>query len=590
MSANHPIKKSFSRAALSAALFAALGALSAPSLAQGNLEFAPGRILVMPKAGLPEAALTKILEQDGGGVQTKRVGKSELRIVEMRPGAEQKLVERLSRHPHIKFAELDMRGKLALVPTDPYFGSQWHLNKVRAPEAWDSATGVGVTVAMLDTGVDCTHPDLVAVCVPGWNFVNNNSNTADDVGHGTLTAGVVAASLDNAIGVAGIAGRAKIMPLKIGSSTGFYYSDVASGLTYAADRGVRVANMSIYGALGSSAILNAAQYMKSKGGLVITSAGNNATDPGWADSPYIIAVSATDQNDALAGWSNFGRYISMTAPGVGIWTTSVGAGYSAPSGTSVASPVVAGVVALMMAANSNLSNLDVERLLYSTAVDLGASGRDSQFGYGRVDAGAGVLAALRATTTVDTTRPVAVIAAPLDGSTVSGLVPVQVSATDNVGVVKVQLYANGSLIASDTTTPYAFTFDSTRFPNGISNLSALAYDAAGNVGASAAVSVNVNNLAAVPDTTAPTVSLGNPREGDVVRGKVTVSVAGTDNSGAVALRLSLFINGQKRAEGLGGTLNYNWNTTKESSKSFIVRVTAQDAAGNLTAKSVSVTK
>src|SRR6185369_1486867 len=152
----------------------------------------------------------------------------------------------------------------------------------------------------------------------------------------------------------------------------------------------------------------------------------------------------------------------------------VGGGYSTAWGTSFSSPIVAATVALMMSANPKLSSTQIESLLYSTATDLGAPGRDIYYGYGRVNAAAAVQAALGATTTVDTQPPTASISAPGSSVTVSGLVPVSVSANDNVGVTKVELRVNGWAVATDTMAPYGFSWDSTTVANGMATLSAVA--------------------------------------------------------------------------------------------------------------------
>ena len=442
--------------------------------------FASGRILVMPRAGLPDAALAKILNEQGGG-KARRIGNSELRIVDLSAGAERAMVARLAKHPHIKFAELDQRVESAAVPNDPYYGSEWHISKINAATAWDYSTGSGVTIAVLDTGVDGTHPDLSARMVPGWNFYDNNSNTSDVHGHGTAVAGSAAATLNNGTGVAAVAGQAKIMPVRISDANAqAYWSTVAQGLTWAADHGARVANISFVGVAGSSSVQNAAQYMKNKGGLVVVAAGNNNREEGITPTTTMIPVSATDANDAKTSFSSWGNFVAMSAPGINIWTTTRGGGYQQWWGTSIATPVTAGVVALMMASNSSLSSTQVESLLYSTAVDLGAAGRDSVFGYGRVNAAAAVAAARGAVSTVDTQAPSVAITSPGASTTVGGLVSVNLNASDNVGVTRVDLQVNGSVVASDTGAPFAFSWDSTKVANGMATLTATAYDAAGN--------------------------------------------------------------------------------------------------------------
>lgn len=585
----------FAVAALSVASALACSGAAAQAFAVNSAEpaFAPGRILVMPRAGLPDAALSKILDDNGGG-KTRRVGKSELRIVDLPAGKERSMVEKLSRHPHIKFAEVDRLVKVSATTNDPYLGSEWHIQKIGATTAWDSAFGTGVTIAILDTGVDGTHPDLAGSMVQGWNVYDNNSNTADVYGHGTKVAGAAAASANNGMGVAGVAGTAKIMPIRISDTTGAAsFSAMASGITWAADHGARVANIS-YVSADSAAVNSAASYMKSKGGLVTTSAGNYGTDALITPTTAMIPVSATDSNDAMASWSSFGAFVALSAPGVGIYTTTNGGGYGSVSGTSFSSPVTAGVIALMMSAKASLTSADVEILLYKSAVDLGATGRDAYYGYGRVDAAAAVRSAVGAVSTADTVVPTASISAPLGSTSVSGLVAVNASASDNIGVSRVELRVNGALLATDTAPPYSFSWDSKTVVNGMTNLVATAYDAAGNAGNSAPVSVAVSNVATTttttPDTSAPTVVISNPKNGARVTGMVSIGVTSTDNNGTSGIRDSLYINGKMVATAIGGTLSYNWNTRKLAAGTYAVQAVATDAAGNTTSQAVTVTK
>lgn len=583
-------QRGFNVAALALAAALACGSVGAQSLARGEAteSYAPGRVLVMPRAGLPDAALVKILEEHGGG-KARRLGNSNLHIVDLPAGAEKTLVERLSRHPHIKFAELDRWVLPNLVTNDPYLGSQWHLPKIGANAAWDAARGDGVTIAILDTGVDALHPDLLARMVPGWNIYDNNSNTSDVYGHGTKVAGAAAASMSNGVGVSGVAGNARIMPIRISGIDGSAsLSAMAQGLTWAADKGARVANIS-YLSADSAAVNSAASYMKSKGGLVTTSAGNSGVDQNIAATSSMIPVSATDGSDVKTSWSSYGVFVAMSAPGAGIYTTTNGGGYAAVSGTSFSSPITAGVVALMMSANPSLSSSAVEKLLFSTAVDLGTAGRDSLYGYGRVDAAAAVQAALSAVSVVDTSAPAASISAPLGSSTVSGLVAVNVGASDNMGVTKVELRVNGTLIATDTSSPYGFSWDSSKVANGMSSLVATAYDAAGNAGSSAAVAVNVANTFAA-DTSPPTVRISNPVNGAKVTGNITIRVDSTDNNGSAGILQTLYINGKSVASVSGGALSYGWNTRKMAAGSYTIQATAQDAAGNRATQSIQVAK
>jgi thermitase len=563
-------------------------AIAAQPVSVGAEQYARGRILVMPRAGLPDSEFAKVLAPHGG--KGRKVGQSTLHVVELPAGASEKaVVERLSRHPHVKFAEVDRLVKPEFVSNDPYFGSEWHLSKVGAPTAWDLSQGGGVTIAILDSGVDGSHPDLAGQMVPGYNFYDNNTNTSDVHGHGTAVAGVAAAATNNAMGVAGIAGQAKIMPVRIADASAYaYYSTIAKGLTWAADNGARVANCSYGGVAASSAIQSAAQYMKSKGGLVFVSAGNNGINEYVTPTTTMITVSATDSNDALASWSSYGSFVAMSAPGI-TYTTSRGGYYDQWMGTSFSSPLTAGVAALMMAASPSLDGAQIEKLMYSTATDLGAAGRDMYYGYGRVNAAAAVQAAVASAPAVDTQAPAVAISAPLGSSTVSGVVTVDVNATDNVGVARVELRVNGTTVAVDNAAPFAFSWDSASVPNGMNNLAAYAVDAAGNAATSATVSVNVANATIVvaKDTTPPTVSISNPTAGRV-SGNVAVSTSASDDSGAAGITQWLYIDGALVANGSGSTLAYNWNTRKAAKGTHLIEVRAKDAAGNSSSSSVSV--
>lgn len=558
-------------------------------------EYARGRILVEARPGLDNADLDKILKAHGGN-KRRKIGQSNIHIVELPPGLSEKdAVAKLARHPAFKYAQLDRKVSPALAVNDPYIGSAWHINKVGAPAAWDSTMGTGITIAILDTGVNVAHPDLKDRIVPGFNVENNNTDVSDLCGHGTAVAGAAAASTNNALGVAGIAGAARIMPVRIvfKDTTGCHAWDstVAAGITYAADHGARIANVSFTGIAGSPAVISAARYMKSKGGLVFISAGNaNVNENVTPDSNYIV-VSSTDSADNKSSFSSWGSFVALSAPGSGIWTTNNSLGYSAWNGTSFSAPVSAGAAALVMAARPELSAQQVEGLLFSTSVDLGAAGRDIVFGHGRVNAGAAVLAARNYSASVDATAPLASVATPLGSSTVSGLVPVSVNASDNVGVVRVDLQVNGTVVATDSAAPYSFSWNSAGVANGMSTIVALAYDAAGNVGKSVGVAVNVANgtSTVVKDTTAPALTIGNPVNGGSVSGNVTVSINASDNAGPAGISTTIAINGEVKAKGQGGSLAYNWNTRKMRKGVHTVTATARDAAGNLATHSISVT-
>jgi len=568
---------------------------SSSSTGGSTEEWARGRILVMPRAGLPAHAFAAILKEHAG--KARKIGQSDLYIVDLPEFSEEGAIAGLQHNPHIKFAELDRVVLPALTPNDPYFyggaADTWHHFKINTPLAWDTTEGVDITIAILDSGVDGTHPDLSPKMVPGWNFYDNNSNTSPVTSHGTTVAGTAAAITNNDIGIAGVAGKSFIMPLRVSDTSGNGYSStIAQGLTYAADHGAHVANAGFQGITSSLTVQNAAQYMKDKGGLVLVPAGNTGNRESYTITSTMIPISATDENDLKASFSSYGDYVALAAPGVKIWTTTVGGGYSAFSGTSQASPVAAGIVALMMAANPKLSNTEIENLLFSTAVDLGAAGRDTYYGYGRIDAAAAVQAAKSATATQDTEPPIVSIVDPLGGATINGLVPVDIDTSDNVGVARTELWVNNTSVAVDTSSPFAFSWDSSGTANGAANVVVRAYDAAGNM-SSSNISVDVQNTVPAPvtDTTAPVVKIVNPVAGNV-SGTITISVSASDDSGASGITLSIYIDGALKATGTGSTLSTSWNTRSKSVKagSHTIQAVAKDAAGNTSTTSVIVKK
>ena len=479
------------------ALAIGLGA-ALPALAGETGFWAKGRILVETRAGLDDGEFNKILARHGGR-SAARLSKINVHVITLPAGADERFVaEMLKLNPHIASAEVDKLIAPEQVGNDTYYNNAWHLPKIQAPAAWDSSLGTGVTIAILDSGVDGTHPDLKGKMVAGWNFYDRNSNTSDVYGHGTKVAGSAAAASNNGVGVTGVAWNAKIMPVRISNTTGYaYYSTIAEGIYWAADNGARVVNIS-YAVQGSTSVQNAANYLRSKGGIVVNSAGNSgALDTTLANSA-LISVSATGSTDTKTSWSSFGDYVDVAAPGAGIWTTTRGGGYAAVSGTSFSSPITAGVIALMMSANPALKPAELESILKTTAVDLGAAGSDREYGAGRIDAAPAVqkALALAGTKLSDTSAPLVSITSPGSGTTLTGIVPVNVSATDNVGVTKVALYAKGVLIATDLTPQYSFSWDTRTVGDGAASLVAKAYDGAGNIASSVSISVTVANSTA----------------------------------------------------------------------------------------------
>lgn len=555
---------------------------------------ATGQILVSFKAGVNEDTKAKLITRwglaDKGSISGINVRKIKVPV-----GMEDDIVAGISQDPSVKYAEVDAQVYPSLTPNDPLFASEWHDTTMNTPTAWDTTTGTGVLVADVDSGVDPTHPDLAAHLRTdlGWNFVDNNSNTADIYGHGTQTAGTMAAIGNNANQVAGVAYNAGIIPIRVALSDGSaYISTIAQGITYAADHGAKVANASFGYICDNATIENAANYMSQKGGVTTIAAGNYANTTGSATANTdVMCVSATGNTNTLASWSNYGNAIDLSAPGVGIYSTTMGGGAAAVSGTSFSAPNVAGVAALVYAANPSLSASQVRQILINSATDLGATGWDQYYGWGLVDAAKAVALAKNTTSTTplaDTIAPSVSISSPSTGTTVSGTVQFAVSSTDNVGVSKVELWKDGALYATDTTSPYGFSWSTTVSNNGTHTFIAKSYDAAGNVGTSSTVTLSVNN---VSDTTAPSVTITSPANGSVLptHGNATVTVAATDNVGVATIYI-LFDSTVRATCSSASTCSASINLNKVSKGTHTITANAYDSAGNKGTTSITVTK
>lgn len=291
----------------------------------------------------------------------------------------------------------------------------WGINKVKAPVVHSGAwigpdvtpvpiRGAGIRVAVLDTGIDYTHPDLWANYSGGYDFVNNDSDPRDDQGHGTHVAGTIAGLLDNA-GVVGVAPEVDLYAVKVLSSTGSgSFSSIIAGIDWSINNGMHVLNLSLGSSTDPGSTVRAAFDNAAAAGLmVLASAGNSGpgTDTVGYPAKYdsVIAVGSTTSTDAISSFSSTGPAVEVAAPGSSIYSTLNGGGYGYMSGTSMACPHAVGVAALILAAGVTDANGDGKRndearwILSATARDLGTVGRDNVFGNGLIDAEGAVILA-----------------------------------------------------------------------------------------------------------------------------------------------------------------------------------------------------
>ena len=441
---------------------------------------------------------------------------------------------RLRGLPFVRYVEPDPPDAVWIVQDSLPYG----VANIDAEVVWGGSQGAtdvlagqggwGIKVAVIDTGVDCGHADLVGGCAYGANFVNA-ALALDDHGHGTHVAGTIGAR-DNGQGVIGVAPEVELYAVKVLDANGSgSWSAVAAGIDWAVQNGMNVISMSLGGTAGSQAVADAVAAADAAGILVVSAAGNSGccnTVLYPAKYPESMAVAAVDQLDQWASFSSTGPEVDVAAPGVAIYSTVPTvfcalcdpSGYRYLSGTSMATPHVSGVAALLM--SRGWSKSDARSLITDTAVDLGTGGVDDYYGWGRVDAVAAVGGSPAPPPVEedppppteedpppppedpppppedpppppDTTAPTTAITSPSDGATIArrAWVTIQASASDDQGIVRVDFYVKSSLKCSATAAPYACNWKVPGARGKRYNLQSVAYDAAGNVGQSAVVTV-----------------------------------------------------------------------------------------------------
>jgi thermitase len=322
-------------------------------------------------------------------------------------------------NPLVRFVEFDGEVAGALVANDPDLNDPSKVyapQRIQAPAAWDYTTGSqSVIIAIVDTGLTLNHPEFAGRVLPGYDFVNNDADPSDDHGHGTHVAGIAAAGVNNGIGMAGICGGCSVLPVKVlNHENSGSWAGVAAGVIYAADHGARIINLSLGGSGNSATMEQAVQYAQSKGVLIVAAAGNGRTDRPFYPAAYagVLAVSATRRDDTRWSLSNYGSYIDVAAPGHSVYSAyhdlgNTYGGYTFMSGTSMASPHVAGLAGLLLSQDPSRTAADLERLITTTADDLGEPGWDPYFGYGRINALAALQAGAAGQTPTPTPTPTA---------------------------------------------------------------------------------------------------------------------------------------------------------------------------------------
>jgi thermitase len=385
------------------------------STAQNN----PGEIILKFNGFIADLFAENVIDSVGATVE-REVETLNVIVIKVLGENIPAVLDELNNNLLVDYAEPNFTVSAFYTPNDPEFPGQLYLGNIQVPEAWDHVRGAGVIVAVLDTGMALTHPDLaganwinIGEFGPddnglkrqsngldddengyvddwfGWNFVDDNNSVFDDHGHGTHVAGLIAAHMDNNLGIAGLAPEATIMPLKVLDASGQgSYAEVAAAITYAVDNGANIINLGLGGTSQSDTLKAAVDYAESHGVLVVAAAGNSGGDtliyP--ASYPYVLSAGAVNDDLVRASFSTYGSGINLVAPGTGIYSTLLDNTYGMMSGTSMSSAQVSGVAALL----SSLPQFDtankVRSALLGSAHDLGDPGWDMYYGDGLVHA------------------------------------------------------------------------------------------------------------------------------------------------------------------------------------------------------------
>jgi thermitase len=385
--------------------------------APGPQEFVPGQLLVRFRPSAAQRVDRLVAAQ--AATRIGRIADLDIHLLRLPPGLPvEQAAEIFKNLPEVEFAEPNYIVHVSQI-NDPGLSNQWAPQQIGAPQAWSATEGDrGVVIAVVDTGVDYRHSELApnmwanggetpgngvdddgngyADDIYGWDFVNNDRDPLDDHFHGTHVAGIAAAApTDNPAGLVGICPRCRIMAVKVvGADGSGTLATLAGGITYAADNGARVINMSLGATTGSAALEAAVDYAWSRGLVVVAAAGNDGNSSRLYPAAYahVIGVASTNSDDYRSCFSNYGDgYVSVAAPGELIYSTTLvdSAGkdsYAVVSGTSMATPHVAGLAGLLFSQNLGRTNQQVRDLIQSTARDLGPAGADAAFGAGRIDA------------------------------------------------------------------------------------------------------------------------------------------------------------------------------------------------------------
>jgi thermitase len=588
--------------------------------------FVEGEVLVGTKPGVSLPAVARAIDAQVG----RSVGDGTIHVLVLQQGSVEEAVQTLRTVRGVAFAEPNWLRQLHQGPNDDGYWLKWDLDNtgdtglcdgsdcptVDADMDWQEAydlLGAGfagpATVAVIDTGIDAGHPDLNDKIVSGYDYLDGDTDPADSYGHGTHVAGIALAETNNGAAssdtdTAGVSysPNIRVMPLRVCDANGCPTSAIVDAIYHAADNGANVINLSLGGRFGSAAEEQAINYAWSKGLIIAASSGNDGAGRVSYPAAFVnaIAVGSTNWHDQVAGYSNKGGDLDVVAPGGemssyhdpgGIYstmptydvylTTSYGyaTDYDQLQGTSMAAPQVSGLAGLLFAvgvadANGNgRTNDEIRAIIENTADDLGRSGWDRDYGWGRINVYRAVQAAVGESADHP---PTVTITNPTDGDTVSGTVTVTADATDDNGVMQVEFLVDGGSIGVDTdgSDGWSASWATTEYGGGSHTVSATATDTAGQTAVDS-VTVSVSNGGGHAITLTAT--------GYKVRGLQKVDLAW---SGATSTQVDVLRDGQLIAT-IGNDGSYTDNVDQRGSGSYTYQVC--EAGTSICSNQVTVT-
>ncbi|MFD0518300.1 S8 family serine peptidase [Paractinoplanes durhamensis] len=548
---------------------------------------APVRLIVGYKAGSGPATTTQKLSAAGARAQ-QNLDQLNATTLQVPKAASASLIASLRSDPNVAYVEVDRVRKIAEVtPNDPFYaeGHQPELNEVNVPAAWDTTTGSAVRIAVIDTGVTAVG-DLTGAVLPGYDFVNNDSNPADDEGHGTMVSSLIAARGNNGQGMAGVCWACQILPVKALDSNGDGYdSTIAKAITWSVQNGAKIINMSLGGTGYSQVLADAVAYANASSVLVVAAAGNGGNTTRNYPAAYsdVLAVGATarcpefasdpactNKTNEKASFTSYNsgtdKWVDVAAPGWDAVMDKNGNYNTGEPGTSFSAPIVTGIAGLLKSAKPNFTGWSLLSAIQSSATPIG-----SWVTYGKVNATNAL------TKGTETTPPTIAGLSPLQNAKVRGTVTFTPSKLADVGsgVRLITLWVDGVFKAGTYKAPWTLKWNSAG-RNGPAKVSFRVFDKAGNQ--------RYYDRTVIADNTAPTVKITKaPKNKAKISGTVKISYTGSDKYGIK--NYQLIING-KVVQTHTNTAAFSFVASKYPKSSIRVQVRAYDVAGNARITSV----